>query len=398
MSTISGAPITHEPLPSKLAALHLRADENGTAPLRSQPSGAGNDADERHERRVAVLVVGERAERSRDVDARRRAACSSSNTISPSVSVPVLSRHTTSTRASPSTAGQLLHEHLAPGQRDRGDHERDAREQHQAFRHHADDAGDRAAQRVVEVAVLELAPDEQGRRRDDHPGDDAQDRVDAVHQLGAGELEPSRLGRELRRVGVAADARVAWKRPEPATTKLPGQHLVVDVLVQRIALTREQRLVDLEPVGVAHDAVARDLVAGAEHEQVVEHDALDRDLRVGAVARHARARRVEHRERVERALRPHLLHDADERVGDEDHAERGVLDRPDDDDHHEHRAEDGVEAREHVRPHDLADGAAGALAGLVHLPAGDALPRPRPRSGPWAASPGGRTRLPTRRP
>ena len=193
----------------------------------------------------------------------------------------------------------------------------------------------------------------------------------------------------LRGVGVAARPR-GLEATRARDHEAPGQHLVAGVLVHRIALAREQRLVDLEPVGLADDAVARDLVAGAELEQVVEHDAFDRDLRLGAVADARAPRRVEHRERVEGALRPHLLHDADERVGDEDDAERGVLDRADDDDHHEHRAEDGVEAGEHVRPDDLADGAAGALAGLVHLPARDALRDLGRRSGRWAVSPGGR--------
>ena len=38
-STISGAPITQVPWPSNVAALHLRADENGTPPVRVQPGG-----------------------------------------------------------------------------------------------------------------------------------------------------------------------------------------------------------------------------------------------------------------------------------------------------------------------------------------------------------------------
>ena len=50
-----------------------------------------------------------------------------------------------------------------------------------------------------------------------------------------------------------------------------------------------------------------------------------------------------------------------------------VLDRPDHHDHGEHRAEDRVEAREDVGPDDLAERAAGALAGVVRLPARDAL-------------------------
>ena len=40
-STISGAPSTQVPCPVKLAALHLRAEENGTAAWRTHPAGGG---------------------------------------------------------------------------------------------------------------------------------------------------------------------------------------------------------------------------------------------------------------------------------------------------------------------------------------------------------------------
>ena len=124
-----------------------------------------------------------------------------------------------------------------------------------------------------------------------------------------------------RRASAASFARVRRRRrraspgtgPLPATTKLPDSTSSPVVLVDRVALAGEQRLVDLEPVGVAHHAVARDLVAGAQLEQVVEHDRFDRDLGDVAVAHDPGARRVEHRELVERALGPHLLDDADER-------------------------------------------------------------------------------------
>ena len=49
-------------------------------------------------------------------------------------------------------------------------------------------------------------------------------------------------------------------------------------------------------------AVARDLVAGAELEEVVEHHLLDGELVHVAVADDSRRRRVEHCELVERAL------------------------------------------------------------------------------------------------
>ena len=142
------------------------------------------------------------------------------------------------------------------------------------------------------------------------------------------ELEPPGLGRELRRVGVGTDAR---------RLEAPGAG---DDEAARTAPRRPASLSSgsLSPVSsdsstsspsaCAHDAVARDLVAGAQHEQVVEHDAPRPRSPTASPSRdHPRARRVQHREPVERALRPHLLHDADERVGDEHDAERRVLDR-----------------------------------------------------------------------
>ena len=162
---------------------------------------------------------------------------------------------------------------------------------------------------------------------------------------------------------------MAWKRPEPATTKLPGQHRVAGGLVDRVGLAGEQRLVDLETGRGTHDPVDGDLVARLELEQIVEHDALDRDLGLSSVANHAGMWCVRDGELVERALGADLLDDPDQRVRDEDHAERRVLDLADHQDDGQHHAEDRVEPREDVGPDDLAVGSARALARVVHEPA-----------------------------
>ncbi len=149
--------------------------------------------------------------------------------------------------------------------------------------------------------VTQLAPEEQRRRRDQRPRDDAQDEVDAVHQLRAGELEPTRLGGDLARVRVSADPCGL----EPAAAghdEASRVDLVAGVLVDRIALAGEQRLVDLEPDRELDHTVARDLVAGAQIEQVVEHDLFHRDLRDLARPDDSGARRVQDRELVERPL------------------------------------------------------------------------------------------------
>ncbi len=101
---ISGAPNTQVPRPSATTADHLRAEENGTPPdARQVLSGnAAATAD-------AVALASPARETSPSASPTSSSATPSgttwSNTTSPCVSVPVLSRQTTSTRASPSTAG-----------------------------------------------------------------------------------------------------------------------------------------------------------------------------------------------------------------------------------------------------------------------------------------------------
>ena len=103
-STTSGAPSTQVPCPSKLAALHLRAEENGTAESRAHPAGAGNAWP------IAASVAFWSPSAASAPSAASTPVASSSrmtrsNVMLPSVRVPVLSKQTTSTRASTSTAG-----------------------------------------------------------------------------------------------------------------------------------------------------------------------------------------------------------------------------------------------------------------------------------------------------
>ena len=107
--TISGAPSTQVPWPSKHAALHLRADENGTVAVTGQPGASGYRSPSA---RWVALGSGSEAATAASTASRwaaETAAVSptgrtSATSIVPSVMVPVLSRHSTSTRASTSMA------------------------------------------------------------------------------------------------------------------------------------------------------------------------------------------------------------------------------------------------------------------------------------------------------
>ena len=135
-----------------------------------------------------------------------------------------------------------------------------------------------------------------------------------------------------------------------------GQRLVAGSLGYRMRFPRQERLVDLEPVGREDHAVDDDLRPRRRVEHVVQHHITDRDLPHGAVAHHARLRCRQDAEAVERSLRAELLHDPDRGVRHQDESEQRILDRPHDQDQHQHPAEQGVEPRQDVRANDLRDG------------------------------------------
>ena len=70
----------------------------------------------------------------------------------------------------------------------------------------------------------------------------------------------------------ARPTRVAVKAPLPATTKLPDMIRSPGLLEHRVGLAGQQRLVDLQAVGLGDLTVHHALVAGAEFDQVPEHD------------------------------------------------------------------------------------------------------------------------------
>ena len=125
---------------------------------------------------------------------------------------------------------------------------------------------------------------------------------------------------------------------------------------------------------------------GAQLDEVVLHDVGRRHDPHLAVAHDARRRGVEQRQPVELPLREVLLHDADGGVDDEDDPEEPVGERPRDHDEHEERAEDRVEAGQHVGADDLADRARRPLGQPVDGAARDPLGHLGTASAPRAGS------------
>ena len=289
------------------------------------------------------------------------------------MSVPVLSMHRTSTRASTSTAGsswtstRRLASRTTPTAN--ATLVRSTRPSGTIATVAATEP--RSASRTLAFERSWLTTT-QRRGRDQQPRHDPQDLVDPAPQLRTREAEPPPLLGELRRVRLRADTR----GPEPSAPRRderPREHLVARRLDHGLGLAGQQRLVDLERGGLEHLAVDHDLIARLELEHVVEDDLGERHLADLAVADDPRVRRRQHRQRVERPLRAQLLVDPDAGVRDQHEPEQRVLDRADDQGHHQERAEQRVEPREDVGSDDLPDRARGDGRHVVDLAARDAL-------------------------
>ncbi len=160
-----------------------------------------------------------------------------------------------------------------PAEPDHADGEGHGGEQHQALGNHWDDARDHSPDGLAEVVALhvQLAQDQPDRGRDQQPGDVAQDRVDAGPELRLDQGEPAGLLGQLGGVGLAADPG-GGERARAGHHEAAGHHRVAGVLVDGVGLAGEQRLVDLQAVGLGDLPVDGDLVAGPQLDQVAEDD------------------------------------------------------------------------------------------------------------------------------
>ena len=169
------------------------------------------------QRRVAVLVVGERAERRLG----RRLVIEPDQAVERDGPVGEGAGLVQAHHVHPGQAldgGKLLHQDPAPGERDRGRAEGDAGQQDQPLRDHADQRGDgRGGGLLPGFVGVHLAEDKEHRHRRDRPRDVAQDLVDARDQFRAHQREPPRLRRQLPGVRLGT-------HPGRLVAARPGDH------------------------------------------------------------------------------------------------------------------------------------------------------------------------------
>ena len=211
-----------------------------------------------------------------------RAHSIAAKVIAPSVSVPVLSRQTTSTRARPSTAGSSWTSTLRRARLSAPTKKAMLVSSTRPSGHHPHQGGHRAHDGVggALVAPGQLADEQDGPDDDEGPADVAQQGVDALHQLRAGLREALRLGRQPLGVGVGADGRrLEACRPRPRRSSRRAPRSPAPCRWGRTRRSGATRRPPARPRSTTRPSDGH-LVARAQPHQVAEHDLADRELRV----------------------------------------------------------------------------------------------------------------------
>ena len=247
----SGAPRTHAPcspnaarapLPRATRTAPPRVPAHSRRRVRTAPRSRSSS-------RWARIGRRERGER------RSRGILTSSSRLDlvdgqsvPSVSVPVLSMQSTSTRARPSTAGssctstRLLRQ--ADDRRRRTRCEVSSTSPSGTIATVPATAPDIASRQLV--VRLQLAPEQQRGRRHDRERHVHEDPVDAGAELRPREGEAARLLGQPHGVGVARRRRSRGSGAGPAATNEPDSTSSPGRLADGVGLAGEERLVDLE--------------------------------------------------------------------------------------------------------------------------------------------------------
>jgi hypothetical protein len=170
--------------------------------------------------------------------------------------------------------------------------------------------------------------------------------------------ERARLSAESLRVAVLADR--GHLAPRGALDdERAGPDLVARRTDDRLALAGQDRLVEPQAIRFRDHRVSDQLVVRLEPQRVTDDDVLDRDAACAAVADHGRRRGDERGQAIQRPLRPHLLHDADRGVRDDDAEEQGIAGIPEQQREDAEHRQDGVEDRDDIGDDDARVRAAG---------------------------------------
>ena len=315
--TISGAP-EH---PRAVVAVARRRStcgprRTGRARPESSPTARGTRRQSHPGSRCRPRRGSSRPAPRRPAPRRRPTSSSSirSNSTIPSVSVPVLSRQTTSTRARPSTAGSSWTSTLRRASVTAASPNAMLVSRTRPSGTMPTTPATAPLTAFEQALVLELAEEQQRADDHEHPGHVLQDLVDPGDELGVRDGEPAGFGRELagvrarRRPPSPGSDRARRRRSRPRAPGRPGAS--GSGPTRRSAATRRARA---RPTRARRRRPGPGPRSGASSRSssTTSSTGISTD---DAVAHHPRDRRAEHRELVQRALRPVLLDDPDQRV------------------------------------------------------------------------------------
>ena len=202
-------------------------------------------------------------------------------------------------------------------------------------------------------------------------GDDADDFVERIHDVGACTAKHLRGIVDLRRIIVCADRRHA-RTTASGTHEAARHESVARLLRDEVRLAGEQAFVCAAP---SRDdlAVRWNLVSAAELDDVVEDDFAQRNVLQLAIADDVRFRRCDNAQAVDGEFAADLLENADDDVAENNREENQVAVRTGPENRDRQNDIDEIEQRADVVAEDARYGARFDVGVFVDLAFGNAL-------------------------
>ena len=262
---------------------------------------------------------------------------------------------------------KILDQHLPLGQAHHGHRHGDACQQHQSLGDHRDDAPDRAADSVVDGLVCTQLRDQQEQSdRRNHEGCESDELCDVIAKFRARRLELLGLCGQPGGKGIPSDTS-SDVQPGSGDHEGSGHRFVPHGLVDRISLTCQETLIDLQAISLDDCAIHDELITGSHNDDVVEHDLRRTHIYVLTIAPHQRSGLSDDREFGQGSARSVLLDDADEGIRNDDEAEERVLEGCDKPHHHPHGTDECVEPGQCVGPDDAAQASTARIRRIIRL-------------------------------
>ena len=199
---------------------------------------------------------------------------------------------------------------------------------------------------------MHLRIENENDQRSERPTDPPHDAIGSVAQFGIDQRKAFRLRGEAARIGSSADLRHPGGSV-PGGHGRSGEQTIPHGFADRVRLPGQQRFIDFEARVAHNNRVGSNLVAHAEHKQIVDDNPIGGDLTDPAVSHDSCRGRTEKSERIEKAFGAEFLQHSDQHVRQGRESEQAVLPIAEEQENESAGPHNRIEQGEQVGPKDV---------------------------------------------